>query len=69
MPRIAEFYGIVIAMFYMDHDPPHMHVTYGDHRATIGIEPTVVLRGSLPIRVERLVTEWATAHRDELWDN
>lgn len=69
MPRIAEFYGIAIYMFFMDHEPPHLHATYGEHRATVGIEPTVVLRGSLPLRAQRMVIEWATAHREELWDN
>jgi hypothetical protein len=39
VPRIAEFYGIVIAMFYMDHLPPHFHVVYGEQRATMTIEP------------------------------
>jgi len=25
MPRISEFFGIVIAMYYNDHSPPHFH--------------------------------------------
>lgn len=29
MPRISAFYGIVVAMFYNDHPPPHIHVVYG----------------------------------------
>ena len=69
MPRIAEFYGIVIAMFYLDHEPPHFHVVYGEHRATVGIEPVAVLRGTLPMRAERMVIEWAAMHRTELWEN
>ena len=27
MPEISRFFGIVIAMFYNDHDPPHFHAT------------------------------------------
>src|SRR3954447_25448057 len=30
VPRISEFYGIVIEMYYADHPPPHFHARYGD---------------------------------------
>jgi uncharacterized protein DUF4160 len=69
VPRIAEFYGIVIAMFYLDHMPPHFHVVYGEHRATVTIEPVAMQHGSLPPRAERMVVEWAMLHRAELWEN
>lgn len=26
---ISEFFGIVIAMYYNDHSPPHFHARYG----------------------------------------
>jgi hypothetical protein len=29
MPEISRFYGIVIAMFYGEHNPPHFHARYG----------------------------------------
>ena len=29
MPTIAYFYGIMIQMFYDDHQPPHFHARYG----------------------------------------
>jgi Domain of unknown function (DUF4160) len=25
MPRISQFYGIAIYMYYRDHAPPHVH--------------------------------------------
>ena len=28
VPRISEFYGIVIAMYYREHGVPHVHATY-----------------------------------------
>jgi hypothetical protein len=41
VPRIAEFYGIVIGMLYNDHEPPHFHVTYGGSRAlVVGRDPS-----------------------------
>jgi Domain of unknown function (DUF4160) len=35
MPELSRFLGIVIAMYYRDHGPPHFHAIYGDHEATI----------------------------------
>jgi hypothetical protein len=28
MPEISRFFGIVIRMFYADHEPPHFHASY-----------------------------------------
>jgi hypothetical protein len=47
MPEISRFFGIVIAMYYNDHAPPHFHVRYGQQRAVIGIDPVIVLEGRL----------------------
>ena len=69
MPRISEFYGIVIAMFYNDHEPPHFHAIYSEHRALIGIDPVHVLQGALPRRALNLVFEWAAMHQGELLEN
>ena len=37
VPRISEFYGIVIEMYYGDHAPPHFHARYGGDSAKIEI--------------------------------
>lgn len=69
MPRISVFYGIVIAMLWNDHDPPHFHAIYGEHDAQVSIWSGTILGGSLPRRAERLVKEWTQLHRAELFDN
>ncbi|HEY7065934.1 MAG TPA: DUF4160 domain-containing protein [Chloroflexota bacterium] len=69
MPRIAEFYGIVIAMYHNDHEPAHFHAAYAGQRAVIGMDPARVLDGTLPPRALRMVMAWATAHHLELRDN
>jgi len=69
MPRISSFYGIVISMYYDEHGVPHFHVYYAEHDASIAIETLEILGGSLPRRAQRLVTEWAELHRDELLAN
>ena len=69
MPEICRFYGIVIAMFYNDHEPPHFHARYGRHRALVAIADAAVIRGDLPPRALQLVREWARLHRTELEDD
>lgn len=69
MPTISVFFGIVIAMYWREHEPAHFHARYGEFEAIIGIETLEVLRGSLPRRALVLVLEWATEHRNELTED
>ena len=69
MPEISRFFGIIIAMYYNEHNPPHFHVRYGDHKAEIEIQTLSVLAGKLPPRALGLVIEWAIQHQDELLDD
>lgn len=48
MPEINRFFGIIIRMFFDDHNPPHFHVEFQGHRATIDIKSVRLLDGSLP---------------------
>ena len=48
MPEISRFYGIIIAMFFDDHDPPHFHARYAGKKVAIEIESLRILEGSLP---------------------
>jgi len=66
MPEISRFYGIVIKMFFDDHNPPHFHALYGDHEVLIDINTLAVFAGHIPPRALGLVIEWATLHQDEL---
>lgn len=69
MPEISRFYGILIAMFWDDHNPPHFHARYGEHKAAIEIGTRRILDGSLPPRALGLVAEWAAQHEEELMNN
>jgi hypothetical protein len=69
MPTVAWFYGIAIAMYYNDHNPPHFLAQYGQSKAVIGIADGRIIAGSLPPTARRLVTEWALARRAELEEN
>ena len=66
MPTISRFYGILIQMYYDDHNPPHFHVIYGECRAVIAIQDFAILCGDLPPKAVGLVMEWANGHRTEL---
>lgn len=66
MPRISEFYGIVIAMYYAEHGVPHFHARYAGREASVAIETLDVLAGSLPDHALRLVREWGSLHQAEL---
>ncbi len=71
MPEISRFFGIVITMYYHDHEPPHFHAPSGGQKAVYAIDSLEVLFGVLPPRAHGLVLEWADASRQALradWD-
>ncbi|MGA9116740.1 MAG: DUF4160 domain-containing protein [Bacteroidota bacterium] len=65
MPEISRFLGIVIAMFYRDHSPPHYHAKYGAYEVTVEIE-TGIVNGIFPPRALGHVMEWHNLHKEEL---
>ncbi|MBI1937390.1 MAG: DUF4160 domain-containing protein [Ignavibacteriales bacterium] len=69
MPEISRFYGIVVKMFFREHNPPHFHVSYGDETAQISISDAKIINGTVPDRVLRLISEWVNLHRGELYEN
>jgi hypothetical protein len=68
MPRISEFYGIVISRYHEDHLPPHFHADHAGVGATFSIDGRL-LWGAIHPRAARLVREWARLHRRELLEN
>ena len=69
MPEISRFYGIIIRMYYNDHNPPHFHAIYGSQEAVVGINPVSLLWGDLPGRALSMALEWAALHQQELQAN
>lgn len=66
MPVVSRFFGIIISMYYNDHQPPHFHIKYAEHRAQMEIETLALMEGELPRRALNLTLEWASLHRNEL---
>ena len=50
VPRISEFYGIAIYVYFSDHAPPHIHAQYSGIEAVIAISDGPVIRGSISDR-------------------
>ena len=66
MPEIARFYGIIIAMYFDDHNPPHFHARYGEESVVISIDTLSILEGQISSRALGLIIEWASQHKEEL---
>lgn len=69
MPRLSEFYGIAIYMYFGDDNPPHFHAIYAEHEALVRIDNGSLLCGELPRTAARLVEQWRELHQDELMKN
>ena len=69
MPEICRFFGIIIRMFFDEHDPPHFHAEYQGNRAVFDFNGNVV-RGALISRTAtKLVREWIDLRIDELQED
>jgi len=66
MPEISRSFGIIIAIYYNEHNPPHFHARFGDFEAQFRIDNGVILAGELPRRALNLVETWRLQHEAEL---
>ena len=49
MPEISRFFGIIIRMFFDEHNPPHIHAEYQGQKAVFDLNGNVA-RGNLGSR-------------------
>ena len=69
MPEISRFFGIIIRMFFDEHDPPHLHAEYAGAKAVFDFQGNIV-KGNLGSRTAtKLVREWIDIHWLELEEN
>lgn len=69
MPEISRFYGIIIRMYFDEHNPPHFHAIYSGVEAQVALDPIGLVEGDLPSRALSMVLEWTALHQRELLDN
>jgi len=71
MPEVSRFFGIVIRMFFKEHNPPHIHAEHQGNKAVFDLNGNMI-KGSLKSRTAiKLVREWIDLHLNELnndWD-
>jgi hypothetical protein len=69
MPELSRFEGIVIKMLFNDtvqHNKPHVHVTYGEYKAAIALDGEL-LAGSLPYKQLKMVIGWLAFHEEDVY--
>ncbi|WP_420454011.1 DUF4160 domain-containing protein [Rubrivirga sp.] len=69
MPRISEFFGITIYLYWADvsrHAAPHFHAKHAGREAVFSIPDAEILAGALPGRQTKLVQGWAALYAEEL---
>jgi Domain of unknown function (DUF4160) len=73
MPRISQFLGIFIYMYYNDLMPSHFHAKWAEYEAIILIctssVRSSVYAGNLSNSQLDLVLKWAESHCQDLMDN
>ena len=68
MPSISMFYGIIISMFYNEHNPPHIHARYQGQKAVFDLDGNLI-EGDFPKKQTKLVSAWIVIHKDSISAN
>jgi hypothetical protein len=63
MGKLAMFGKVALVVRGRDHNPPHFHVVGPDFEALVGIDPVVILRGSMSKAVWVQVQMWCAENR------
>jgi hypothetical protein len=69
VPSISRFFGIVIAMYFDDHGPPHFHARHASGAAKVRIDTLEPIESALDRPQLRFVLAWAELHQDERLKN
>ena len=69
MPIISVFFGIIIRMYYKEHEPGHFHGEHQGQKGKFDFSGTMIV-GQIQSRTAlRLIREWAVSHQAELQAN
>lgn len=67
MPTGTIVDGVKIQFYPAEHPPPHFHAKIGEFIAQIGIDPVIILKGTLPPNKVNSVLDWARLHQAALF--
>jgi len=69
MPYVSMFFGIIIRMFFSEHNPPHFHAEYQGTEGIFNFDGEM-LQGNIKSNTAlRLIKEWTVLRKNELDDN
>lgn len=69
MPIVSAFFGIVIRMYYREHEPPHFHAEYQGQQAKFSLDGEMLVGNIRSRTARRLIREWTSVHRSQLQAN
>jgi hypothetical protein len=69
MPVIAVFFGIIIRMFYREHEPKHFHAEHQGQHAKFDFDGHMTVGNIGSKTALKLIRAWARLHRAELEAN
>jgi hypothetical protein len=69
MPIISAFFGIIIRMFYRDHEPAHFHAEHLGNQAKFSFDGELLAGEIRSKKARERIRAWALAHRVELEAN
>lgn len=69
MPIISVFFGIVIRMFYKEHEPAHFHAEHQGQHAKFDFNGKLIVGNIQSKTALRLIRQWALAHKTALEAN
>jgi hypothetical protein len=69
VPIISTFFGIIVRMYFQEHEPAHFHVEYQGQVASVDFTGHIIRGQIRSATARRLVAEWAAIHRVQLEQN
>jgi hypothetical protein len=69
MAIVSVFFGIVVRMFYKEHEPPHFHAEYQGQNGKFDLDGNMTVGNIRSKTALRLIREWAPLHRQEVAAN
>lgn len=69
MPVVATFFGIVIRMYYREHEPPHFHAEYQTQAGKFDFDGAQIVGSIRSRNALQLIRRWAVLNRAALEAN
>ena len=69
MPYVSMFFGIIIRMFYSEHNPPHFHAEYQGSEGIFNFDGEMLYGNIKSTTALKLIKQWSLLRKDELEEN